>query len=102
MAERGDAAPWGAFPIRFPVGKALGLFLTLALVPVFWGLNDEFGRTALQQRYALTYVKVQAQAFGHPHNVGKFGTKEGYLMLVEGPDDNRALVDDEELTRISH
>jgi type IV secretory pathway TraG/TraD family ATPase VirD4 len=97
MAERSDAAPWGAFPVRFPIGKAVGFGLTLALIPVFWSLNHEFGVTALQRRYAWTYVGAQVQAFGRPHNGGKFGTKQAYRMLVEGPDDNPVLVDDEEL-----
>jgi hypothetical protein len=97
LAERSDAAPWGAFPVRFPIGKALGFVLTLALIPLFWGLNNEFGVTALQQRYAWTYVEVRVHAFGRPRNGGKFGTKAGYQLLVEGPDDNPVLVDDEEL-----
>jgi hypothetical protein len=97
LPERSDAAPWGAFPVRFPVGKALAAGLTLGLIPVWWGMNQEFGATALQRRYAWTYVQLQVQSFGRPKNDGKFGTRQEYRMLVEGPDDHPVLVDDEEL-----
>jgi hypothetical protein len=97
VARRGDAAPWGAFPIRFPIGKALAVAGTLVLIPVWWSVNDWVGRTELQQRYAWTYLRVKAESLGQPASGGKFGAKQAYLLLVEGPASDLALVDDAEL-----
>jgi hypothetical protein len=97
VARRDDAAPWGAFPVRFPIGKALGVGLTLVLIPVWWTVNDWVGRTELQQRYAWTYLQVKAESLGQPVANGKFGMKRAYQLLVEGPASDLALVDDAEL-----
>jgi hypothetical protein len=97
VARRDDAAPWGAFPVRFPIGKALGVGLTFVLLPVWWTVNDWLGRTELQQRYAWTYLRVGAESLGQPVANGKFGTKRAYQLLVEGPASDLALADDTEL-----
>jgi Type IV secretion-system coupling protein DNA-binding domain len=97
VARRDNAAPWGAFPIRFPIGKALAIAGTLVLIPVWWSVNDWVGRTELQQRYAWTYLRVRAEAIGHSASSGNFGTRQPYLLLVEGPASDLALVDDAEL-----
>ena len=60
MPERIDPAPWGAFPVRFPIGRWLGIVASVLLLPAWWQVNRS-GLTELQKYYLSDYVKTSVQ-----------------------------------------
>jgi hypothetical protein len=105
MPERIDPAPWGAFPVRFPIGRWLGIVASVLLLPVWWQINRS-GLTELQKYYLADYVKTSVQT-GHfipasfygapPFFIRPPASVKPYLLYVMGVEEQLSLATDQDL-----